>query len=62
MTLACEDHVTSQKVTQTLLALLNRTLPNQLLKFGPRFEAELLSRFRSAFAEAQYSEGGGEDF
>ena len=62
VTLACEDHITSQKVTQTLLALLYRTLSNQLLKFGPRFEAELLSRFRSTFTDAQYSEGGGEDF
>ena len=41
--LAYEDHTTSQKVT--LLALLHRILPDQLLKFGPNFVYVLRLKF-----------------
>ena len=44
VTLACEDHTTSLKVMQPLIALHNLAKPNPLLKLGPNFEAKVLSQ------------------
>ena len=67
VTLACEDHTTSQKVKQPLLALLYRILPNQtnccrywsgsfvkILKLSPAFTDNLSKLLRECVKVATW--------